>query len=312
MRMLYGMFEAVPAHPLVPENQGFDLPEQVVRQVSVAVRLNRPVLLYGELGAGKTSLVSEMAARLQIPMVIISCTADDRPAKYLGGRQLQPGPAGGTVTVNIDGPLKAAVRHGYWVVLDEMPVLPGAVLSAIHGLLETDPHQRKLIHEGHLIEQADGTTGPEVLEPHPRFRLFATGNAVGKLSHRATAYQGNRRQNTASIERWTMVEMTHAFSAATLKGIFCPQLSGDQKRVFEHIADVIAGPVQMNWEESFRQRRLPYPLSLRTVKSFCARFMADPISRQAALKVTVINQLPQRYADTARAIWEDAFGQLLK
>lgn len=73
-----------------------------------------------------------------------------------------------------------AVRHGHWVVLDELNLAPTEVLEALNRLLDDN---REL-----FVPELQ-----EVVKPHPEFMLFATQNPPG-------AYAG---------ESPTPVDLTH-------------------------------------------------------------------------------------------------------
>ena len=66
-----------------------------------------PLLIKGPTGCGKTRFVEHMAARLQRPLITVSCH-DDLSAADLVGRHL----IGQGNTVWTDGPLTRAVREG--------------------------------------------------------------------------------------------------------------------------------------------------------------------------------------------------------
>ena len=73
--------------------------------------------------------------------------------------------------VFVDGALTQAVRHGYWIVLDELNLAPSEVLEALNRLLDDN-------RELHVPE-----TG-EVVRPHEHFMLFATQNPPGSFGGR--------------------------------------------------------------------------------------------------------------------------------
>ena len=72
-----------------------------------AYRQKLPVLIKGPTGCGKSRFVEHMAARLQRPLITVSCH-DDLTAADLVGRYL----IGDGNTVWNDGPLARAVRTG--------------------------------------------------------------------------------------------------------------------------------------------------------------------------------------------------------
>ncbi|TCP15165.1 nitric oxide reductase NorQ protein [Crenobacter luteus] len=80
-----------------------------------AWRQQLPVLIKGPTGCGKTRFVAHMAARLNLPLITVSCH-DDLTAADLVGRHL----IGDGATYWVDGPLTRAVREGGICYLDEV------------------------------------------------------------------------------------------------------------------------------------------------------------------------------------------------
>lgn len=70
-----------------------------------------------------------------------------------------------------EGALVQAVRHGKWVILDELNLAPTEVLEALNRLLD-DNHEL-------YVPDLD-----EVIRPHPNFMLFATQNPAGVYTGR--------------------------------------------------------------------------------------------------------------------------------
>lgn len=65
-----------------------------------------------------------------------------------------------------EGALVRAVRHGHWVILDELNLAPTDVLEALNRLLDDN---REL-----FVPELQ-----ETIQPHPHFMLFGTQNPAG-------------------------------------------------------------------------------------------------------------------------------------
>ena len=115
-----------------------------------AFRQRLPVLLKGPTGCGKTRFVEHMAARLQRPLVTVSCH-DDLTAADLVGRYL----IGDGNTVWIDGPLARAVRQGAICYLDEVVEARKDTTVVIHPLAD-DRRVLPMEKIGELVEAAPG------------------------------------------------------------------------------------------------------------------------------------------------------------
>lgn len=66
----------------------------------------------------------------------------------------------------VHGPLAVALREGHLLLLNEIDLMDPAELAGLNDVIEGHPL---------VIPQ----NGGEVIRPHPKFRVFATGNSAG-------------------------------------------------------------------------------------------------------------------------------------
>ena len=154
---------------------------QTVARMVAARRF--PVLLQGPTSAGKTSMVERLARATGHRLVRINNHEHTDVQEYVGS--FQPGSSGQLEFC--DGALTQAVRHGYWIVLDELNLAPSEVLEALNRLL--DDNRELLLPE----------TG-EVVRPHAHFMLFATQNPPG-------SYGGRKVLSRAFRNRFVQLQM---------------------------------------------------------------------------------------------------------
>ncbi|KAJ6780716.1 hypothetical protein PWT90_02324 [Aphanocladium album] len=121
-----------------------------------------PILIQGPTSAGKTSMIEYLANFTGNKFVRINNHEHTDLQEYLG-----------TYVSGSDGKLKfqegvlvQAMRHGHWIVLDELNLAPTDVLEALNRLL--DDNRELLIPETQ-----------EIVRPHENFILFATQNPPG-------------------------------------------------------------------------------------------------------------------------------------
>lgn len=144
--------------------------------------------LTGPTGSGKSSVVCQIAARLNIPVQRVTGHGRMEVAELVGHYT-----AIGGDLVWQDGPLSVAMRYGHWFVLDELDLIDPAVVAGLNTIVEGAP----------LVVAENGG---EVVPPHEDFRFIATGNTAG--SGDATGlYQGTLRQNLAFMDRFWAVEV---------------------------------------------------------------------------------------------------------
>lgn len=109
-------------------------------------RQHLPLLIKGPTGCGKTRFVEHMAARLQRPLITVSCH-DDLSAADLVGRHL----IGQGNTIWTDGPLTRAVREGAILYLDEIVEARKDTTVVLHPLAD-DRRMLPIERTGELLK----------------------------------------------------------------------------------------------------------------------------------------------------------------
>ncbi|KAJ2745847.1 AAA ATPase midasin [Coemansia sp. BCRC 34301] len=136
--------------------------EVKIKSLARAVMCGRyPVLIQGPTSAGKTSMVQYLARKTGHRFVRINNHEHTDLQEYLGSYTSVDGKL-----VFEEGLLVKALRHGHWLVLDELNLAPSDVLEALNRLLDDN---RELV-----IPETQ-----EIVRPHPHFMLFATQNPAG-------------------------------------------------------------------------------------------------------------------------------------
>jgi cobaltochelatase CobS len=147
------------------------------------VSSRRNILLFGDAGVGKTSIIIEVAARLGIPVFQMACSGKTRFQHFVGSRELVNGE-----TRWVDGALVKAMRSGGIFLMDEVTRLdPGEQMNLAAVL---DGYAKLTIPD----------TG-EVVTPHPNFRIAATGNSGG-YGDESGAYIGEKPSSFAFLDRF--------------------------------------------------------------------------------------------------------------
>lgn len=149
--------------------------------IRACVATSNPVLLIGETGLGKTTIIREMANENGKNLVRVSLNGSTSIEEILGKWLAKEG-----TTFWQDGVLIEAMKKGDWIVFDEINAALPEVLFVLHSLLDDD---RKVT----IIEKNN-----EVEVPHPDFRFFATMNPTEE-------YAGTKEVNKALMSRFTAV-----------------------------------------------------------------------------------------------------------
>jgi MoxR-like ATPase len=128
--------------------------KELIRTIDLIQQSRLPVLLIGEAGSGKNQSIFCLASSLRRPTIRINCSGDLRTSSLLG--RMSPTPEGHFSWQ--DGMITQAIRHGYWLVLDEINALEADILFSLHGLID----------EGRISV----ANNSEIIDAHPDFRLL--------------------------------------------------------------------------------------------------------------------------------------------
>jgi MoxR-like ATPase len=192
-----------------------------LEHLAVGVLLREPCLLEGETSTSKTSAILYLAALLRQPVVRLNLNGqtdtgeligrfvprseeeedkltgwqgfDDKVTEWQGDRVIEDSPVTLSpcrpVTLSSslwrwqDGLVVQAIKHGWWVLLDEVNLAEPQILERLNSVLEVDPALVLTEHENEQVSPI-----------HPCFRLFATMNPA--------EYAGRCILSPAYRDRW--------------------------------------------------------------------------------------------------------------
>ncbi|NXJ78761.1 MDN1 protein, partial [Trogon melanurus] len=100
-----------------------------------ALQLNKPILLEGSPGVGKTSLVAALAKASGNCLVRINLSEQTDVTDLFGTDLPVEGGKGGEFAWR-DGPLLAALKAGHWIVLDELNLASQSVLEGLNACFD--------------------------------------------------------------------------------------------------------------------------------------------------------------------------------
>jgi len=176
-----GVIPVAPEPVKIPKliNGRFAFTEQdEITKILNRIKIDLPVLIMGDAGTGKTSLILELARKHKKKISRWCLNGAVDTDEMFGHYVLIDGK-----TVWQDGVIASAVRKGDWLLLDEVNGAEADILLALHGLMD-DSKELVLPSKNEVIKAPDG------------FRLFATCN-IG--------YAGTKDYNLAFLSRFGVV-----------------------------------------------------------------------------------------------------------
>lgn len=138
---------------------------------------DRALKLIGETGTGKTELIKQFCAALNLPLLMTTASPRTEACQLIGG--MVPSQEG---IVYRDAILGIAARNGVTLLIDEYNVMDPGEATGLNAFLEGDPY---------TIPE----TG-ETLVPHPDFRIVVTQNP------KSAGYRGRNVQDMANDDRF--------------------------------------------------------------------------------------------------------------
>ncbi|KAK0646139.1 hypothetical protein B0T16DRAFT_352277 [Cercophora newfieldiana] len=158
----FSVARAPGARPDAGDEFGVPTTKMNAMRVVRALQGTKPILLEGNPGVGKTTLITALARACNRPLIRINLS-DQTDLMDLFGTDV---PVEGAEAGNFrwqNAPFLEAMQNGSWVLLDEMNLASQTVLEGLNACLD---------HRGEVyIAELD-----QVFKRHPDFKLFAAQN----------------------------------------------------------------------------------------------------------------------------------------
>jgi len=186
-----GMDESSPFTPEIEENYTFRMEHlrDVLAWWNLAPR-GEGIYLTGPTGSGKSSLILQLAARLNWPVQRVTGHSHMEFSDLIGRPVIQTDQS---MTFQY-GPLAHAMKEGHLFLIDELDMLDPGVAAGLNGIVQGEP---LTVPEN----------GGEIINPHPDFRIAASGNTAGGGD--GGFYVGTSRQNEAFMDRFWIIHVDY-------------------------------------------------------------------------------------------------------
>lgn len=268
-------------HPDVPAvDPHYIFREELLLKALYAIISNQRMYLQGHTGAGKTTLIEQIAAHLNWPFTRINFDSEITRMDLIGRDTLQDGRS-----VFVDGMLPKAMSGPYICVFDELDFCRPDVSYVMQAALEGN---------GLNITEDGG----RVVYPHEQFRMFGTGNTVGQGDEHGM-YQGARPQSLAFLDRFTIWAKVDYLSDEERKNLV--------KRHFPMLAEEevnVIGKYTTEHLDAFEKAKVLQPISprgmlaiARSVMFFNSIYPKDKKNLHRALTQTIVDRATE--ADAA-------------
>ena len=285
---------ADPTHPHIPVRKPYVFREQLRDVLAfLAEPAGDGLYLTGPTGAGKTSLVLQIAARLNWPVQEVTCHGRLELSDLFGQFVL----AGGE-TRFLDGPLALAARAGHLLVLNEIDLMDPAELAGLNDIVEGAP----LVIAAHA---------GEVIAPHPKFRVIATGNSAG-AGDASGLYPGVLRQSLALLDRFRVVPVGYP-DLETEQGLLRTLVPALPEGIGARMIAVANEIRRLFQGEADAGRELTVTLSTRTLLRWARlalTFKGAPNPLEYALGQALTARAEPAQREAIHRIAADVFGEL--
>ncbi len=252
--------------PAVDERFAFD-PELGKAMLSSLTENDR-ILLVGPTGSGKSSIIAQLAARLNWPLRRVNLHGETSVSDFLGTHKAR----NGEVFFQY-GILPNTMREGKILVLEEIDAATPEILFVLQGVLE----------DGGTLTIADNA-GENVI-PHPDFRLVATANTLG-LGDESGMYTGTSVLNASHLDRWTTVYQVGYLGTEEEAAVIMDKVPGINHALVEGFVNLATAV-----RKAVAEEELFMTFSTRRLLALARKSKSMGVDK--ALEVTVLNKLPK-------------------
>ncbi|XP_019064368.1 midasin isoform X2 [Fukomys damarensis] len=251
----------IPRGPVLPRNNIADYALSAsttamnAQRLLRATKLNKPILLEGSPGVGKTSLVGALAKASGNTLVRINLSEQTDITDLFGADLPVEGGKGGEFAWR-DGPLLAGLKAGHWIVLDELNLASQSVLEGLNACFD---------HRGEIYVPELGMT---FQVQHEKTKIFGCQNPFRQGGGRKGLPRSFLNRFTqVFVDPLTVIDME--FIASTL----FPAI--DKNIVKKMVAFNNQIDHEVTVEKKWGQKGGPWEFNLRDLFRWCQLMLVD-------------------------------------
>ncbi len=267
-------------------------------KVLISLINNDRCWISGETGTGKSTLIEQVAARLNYPLIRINFDSEITRSDLVG-RDILKAKNNTTVSEFVDGILPRAMSGPNIILFDEIDFIRPDVVYVLQSFLDGSSLR---INED----------GGRIVEPHALCRVFATANTVGQ-GDMTSRYIGARSQSCALRDRfgiWINKSYLPANQEINLLKGRGVDLSNTE--IESSLKQYI-----MEHRRGFTKSDISVPLSPRSIGSVgkiydqLKRKATDEIAIKKAIEMSVLDQCNQQDKRTLNGLVQRIFEKKL-
>lgn len=162
-----------------------------LQRIIRSLTLSKGILLEGEPGVGKTSIVQNIAAMLGIPFARINLSEQTEMSDLVGAYL----PVGPSITF-VESEMVEYIKKGHWIILDEINLCTQSMVEGLNSMLD---------HRGEI------RVNDINVKVHNNTRIFGTMNPINHLN-------GRKQLPKSFLDRFIIIPMA-SYSSRDIQDI---------------------------------------------------------------------------------------------
>jgi len=253
---------------------------------------NKKVIVHGYHGTGKSTHITQVAARLNWPCLRINLDSNISRIDLIGKDAIVI-KDGKQVTQFVEGLVPWAFQNPVALILDEYDAANPGTLFVLQRILESDGYFT-LIDKNKVVKQNE------------YFRLFATANTIG-LGDTSGLYTGTQNLNQAQMDRWNIVTTLNYLSMdKEMEIVLAKNKNFNNAKGKEKVANMIK--VATLTRKGFMAGDISTVMSPRTVLHWAENSeIFKDLGR--AFRLTFLNKCDEAEKNTIAEYYQRCFGE---